>query len=187
MFRLLNLTYTALLLGGCFLQTSNDREEDEDEAWPQIEGSWGIEWQPYGFQYETSCLSNQLSNNYFTQSIGRMDIAALFDNTVVVEVDDFPEEIPCNLGSGAQYIGSCLDQEPYSTKMQGRMISGTSFTAQKSYGGMLGSEYIEWELELEGTRYQNQLEGSATMKIIEGDADGECRTQAKQAFTAPAW
>jgi len=185
---LLSLMLAIPFAVGCVMKTI---DEDEDDDWDGLTGVWALHWDSAGAMFVTSCESNGVPDTYFSVPIHNIEIGLLFDNTVLVNVGGFPEEYPCDLGEGAQYIGACLDENPYSTRMEGELSTATSFTASKHYGGMNQSttgsfSYTEWELEISGDITAGQLQGEANMRIIDGDENDECRSQVKQTYTAEA-
>lgn len=168
------------LATSCMTQPSDD--EDDSEDWSGLEGVWELKWDSNSLSFATSCDSITAQENIFYEPIHHIQINILFDDIVSVDVGEFPLEPPCDFDVPEDYIDACLDDNPYSTKMDGTLLFGSSFNASKAYGGMDANQYIQWELEIQGEVQMGQLNGDADLKIIEGNADSECRTHYKQDF-----
>jgi hypothetical protein len=185
---LLGLILMIPLTVGCMLKTSDDEEEEEEEEedWGELTGVWELRWDSAGATHESSCSMDINSYAYFSEPILRIHIDLLSNNSLVVDVGELPQEYPCDLGESTMYFGTCLDENPSSTRMDGRLSTDTSFTADTTYGFSNGSEYGEWQFEMSGNITSGQLSGDADMKLTAGNETTECRIQIKQSFVGQA-
>ena len=185
---LLSLMLAIPLTVGCVEEEDKTDTTDGGDA---LTGVWVLSWNSAGATFEASCPSNGFPDTYFSETIHHIEIRIMDDDAVVIDVGEFPEEYPCDLGTGAEYSDACLDENPYSTIMAGVLPAASSFTVSKRYGGMTESSdgsfsYTQWEFEISGELRAEQLHGEADMKIIDGDENEECRSQVKQIYTAEA-
>ena len=181
---LIKLMFVSLLSSSCIFQPTSDDADVAGENQEMFEGSWFVTWGPSQLQFASSCTYPEPAGNYFSEPIPFMTTDAAVDGTLSVDVGGFPEEIPCDLGPDAQYIGSCLDDDPYSTTMMGDILFDGFFSAEKHYGVTEGTGYKEWLFQLTGTADSDTIQGEADMKIIDGMAGPECRIQMIQNYTA---
>lgn len=56
-------------------------------------------------------------------------------------------------------------------------FSGDGFEVEATYGEQSSTEYSSWNDTVAGTLDGKDLSGTRTYQLIEGDTDGECRTQ----------
>ncbi len=119
-----------------------------------FDGTWLFQYEMASRQYETSCTEDS-AVQYIGDEFQWVDMYSTTGGALVFTNGDY------------DLVGT---------------TSGQSFEVTGTFGQMLGSSYFEWELEISGDLSGKDLSGESNLKEINGDADGECRSQTRVNF-----